>query len=328
MSIRRYSESDFDQVVALWDRCGLNQPHNDPARDIAMVRDARHAALFVMPHGERLIGTVMVGHDAHRGWLYRLAVAPEHRGLGHGRALVGHAERWLALQGLRKVQLMIRDGDAGARDFYLRVGYGAEPRMVMSKWLDPARRRAETGRLPVVISYLEMTSPPARAPTPIPPGKLALLRAENPPVEFYRYLYNTVGEPWFWTDRRKLDDAAIRAIVGDPKVEIYVLYVGGVPGGYSEIDRRAALEVAIAYFGLMPQFIGRGLGSFLMNWTVDTAWLTRPRRVIVNTCTLDHPKALALYQRAGFVAYRQESLEIDDPRRAGLIPPHVEPRLS
>ena len=130
----------FAEVVALWDRCDHNRPHNDPARDIAMVAEAPNAELFLAFEGRRLIGTIMTGHDAHRGWLYRLAVAPEHRGRGHGRALVGHAERWLAEQGLRKVQLTIRDGNAAARDFYVHIGYGTERRMVMSRWLDPAQR--------------------------------------------------------------------------------------------------------------------------------------------------------------------------------------------
>ena len=100
-----------------------------------------------------------------------------------------------------------------------------------------------------------------------------------------------------------------------------------MPAGYAELDRRPAPDIAIAYFGLVPQFIDRGLGTFLMNWTVDTAWRHRPRRLTVNTCTLDHPNALALYQRAGFIPDRQEAIQIDDPRLAGLIPPHLEPRL-
>jgi len=155
---------------------------------------------------------------------------------------------------------------------------------------------------------------------------LALLRAENPPVAFYRYLYDNVGEPWFWIDRRKLDDEALAAILADPLVELYVLYVGGVPAGYVELDRRPEPDINLAYFGLMPELTGRGLGPWLLNWAVDAAWQHRPRRLTVDTCTLDHPKALAVYQRAGFVPYRQERKTIDDPRRIGLIRPQFEPR--
>jgi GNAT superfamily N-acetyltransferase len=136
-----------------------------------------------------------------------------------------------------------------------------------------------------------------------------------------------VGEPWFWYARRRMDDASLAAQVQDPKVEIYVLYVNGEPAGYVELDRRSEPDIEIAYFGIFPQFVGRGFGPYLMNWAVDQAWQYGPQRLTVNTCTLDHPKALRTYQRVGFVVYKQERQLIDDPRLAGLIPAHLEPRL-
>ena len=326
VNIRRYRDADFAAVVALWDACGLTVPYNDPARDIPFLRDSPNAQLFVADEDGRLVGTIMLGHDGHRGWLYRLAVASDCRGRGFGRALVGEAERWLAARGVAQVNLMIRGGNAAVRDVYARLGYAVEPRIVMSRWLDESRRPADDGGIDVVIAYLEMTAPPTRPTVPAPPAKLALLRAENPPVAFYRYLYDNVGEPWFWIDRRKLDDAALAAILADPLVELYVLYVGGVPAGYVELDRRTEPDINLAYCGLIPEFTGRGLGPWLLNWAVDAAWRHRPRRLTVDTCTLDHPKALAVYQRAGFVPYRQERKTIDDPRRTGLIRPHFEPR--
>jgi len=175
---------------------------------------------------------------------------------------------------------------------------------------------------------MEMTAPPTRPPLAPPPAKLALLRVDNPPVAYYRYLYDGVGEPWFWIDRRRLDDGTLAAIIQDPKVELYVLHVGGVPAGMVELDRRPAPDINIAYFGLMPGFIGRGLGPYLLGWAVDTAWRYQPRRLTVDSCTLDHPKALSLYQRAGFVPYEQEHKVIDDPRLFGLIPWHRQPRRA
>lgn len=326
MTIRPYEAQDFGALVALWQACGLNHPHNDPARDLPLMAGSANATLPVLVEDGQIVGSIFAGHDAHRGWLYRLAVAPDRRRRGHGRRLVRHAERWLAEQDIRKAQLMIRETNAAVRDFYLRLGYRVEDRIVMSRWIEPGAEAANP-RIPVVITYLRMTEPPTRPPTPPPPGKLALLRADRPPVAFYRYLYNGVGEPWFWIDRRRLDDAALAKIVHDPRVDIYVLYVGGVPAGYAELDRRREEEITLAYFGLMPDFLGRGLGSFLLDWAVDTAWQHRPRRLLVDTCTLDHPRALAVYQRAGFAPYRQERKEIDDPRLAGLIPAHLEPRL-
>ena len=80
MKIVPYAESAFSEVVALWDACGLSVPYNDPAQDIALVQASANAALFLGYRGDRLIGTIMVGHDGHRGWLYRLAIAPEFAG--------------------------------------------------------------------------------------------------------------------------------------------------------------------------------------------------------------------------------------------------------
>jgi len=92
-----------------------------------------------------------------------------------------------------------------------------------------------------------------------------------------------------------------------------------VPAGYAELDRRQPLEVELAYFGLMPEFIGRGLGGFMLNWTVHRAWSSEPRRVWLHTCTLDHPQALAVYQKAGFEIYQREQKFEDDPRALGLM---------
>jgi GNAT superfamily N-acetyltransferase len=111
-----------------------------------------------------------------------------------------------------------------------------------------------------------------------------------------------------------MDNKTLRAIIHDPAVSIHVLYFDGVPAGYVELDSRVDREIELAYFGLLPEFIGRGLGSWLLNWALDTAWNREPSRIWVNTCNLDHPKALPCYQRAGFEPYRQEFIRIRDPR--------------
>src|SRR5262245_28614149 len=98
MKIDPYDGREFDAVVALWDACGLNVPYNDPARDIARLDQAENAQLFIAREDDKLVGSIIIGHDGHRGWIYRLAVAPEYRGRGHARALVRHAEQWLKQQ--------------------------------------------------------------------------------------------------------------------------------------------------------------------------------------------------------------------------------------
>ncbi|MFQ6023578.1 MAG: GNAT family N-acetyltransferase [Acidiferrobacterales bacterium] len=170
------------------------------------------------------------------------------------------------------------------------------------------------GKLKVVTTYLEMRQPPARPLASPPTAGVTVIQATHPTVSFYRYLYDTVGEQWLWYERRKMSDEALRAVIHDPKVELYVLYVRGVPAGYAELDRRTEDDVEVAYFGLMPEFIGRGLGPYLLERAVVQAWCQQPKRVWVHTCNLDHPKALEVYQRMGFVAYKQETIFIDDPR--------------
>lgn len=182
------------------------------------------------------------------------------------------------------------------------------------------RARKTARKIECVITTLEMTEPPSAPPAPLPlVSKLALMRAERPSVPFYRFLYNTVGADWLWYERRLMDDVALSAVIHDAGVEVYVLYIGGVPAGYGEIDRRREPEIEIAYLGLTPEFIGRGLGRYLMRWIVDQVWTYGPERVWAHTCNLDHPRALNMYQRSGFVPVGQERVLIDDPRLSGAF---------
>ena len=205
--------------------------------------------------------------------------------------------------------------------------------------LDPAGPSpAGKGRLNVIVTFMEMAAPPT-APKPAKPaGDVRIMRAGNPTVAFYRFLYNTVGEPWLWHERRRTPDADLLAAIADPRVELQVLYVDGTPAGYVEIDRRAAKNgaepgaVDLGYFGLMPEYIGRGLGLWLLREGVDMAWsggdgAQKTTKLTVNTCTFDHPSALGLYQSFGFKPVRHVSHNIADPRVHGWLPrrcaPHV-----
>lgn len=190
-------------------------------------------------------------------------------------------------------------------------------------------RDAPPGKLRVVVTYLELTGGVlgAQVARRTPAEKIALLRAERPPLSFYRYLYAAVGEPWLWYERRRLSDPELAAVIHDPAVEIYVLYKSGVPAGFAEIDRRSGRTVELQYLGLVPDFIGSGLGSRLLGWALDAAFAGGAHRITVNTCSFDHPKALATYQRAGFVPVGQEVRIIDDPRKTGLLPPGAAPHV-
>jgi len=156
----------------------------------------------------------------------------------------------------------------------------------------------------VTTTYLQMLARPARE-VAVPRNGLVVLFAERPTIDYYRFLYDIVGRHWQWIDRKKLSDAELSAIIHDPLVEVNVLFVDGVPAGYVELDRRVPGQIELAYFGLAPEFIGQGLGKYLLGWAVEKAWSFGPERVWVHTCTLDHPAALGHYEKAGFVIYKE-----------------------
>lgn len=162
-----------------------------------------------------------------------------------------------------------------------------------------------------VVTHLEMLSDPQLA-CPVPAGKVALMRVETPPVHFYRYLYHTVGQAYVWVHRKRLSDAALVEIIHNPDVEIYVLYKRGAPAGFAELDFRQMPQVELSFLGIMPEFIGQGLGRFLLTEMIGTVWRRDPVRLIVQTCTLDHPRALPLYQRAGFRPYARVDAELEE----------------
>jgi GNAT superfamily N-acetyltransferase len=178
------------------------------------------------------------------------------------------------------------------------------------------------------ITYLEMLERPAGRRMPAPLGKLALMRAEACTVSFYRYLYDTVGEPWLWFERRIIEDDAVAAQIHRPTIEIFVLYVRGVPAGFFELDTAAPRETKLCYFGLVPDFIGRRLGPYLLQAAIDRAWSRPIDRFWLHTSTFDHPKALRVYQQAGFVVYARRTVLFDDPRERGILPPTLGHRLS
>jgi GNAT superfamily N-acetyltransferase len=170
------------------------------------------------------------------------------------------------------------------------------------------------------ITYLEMLERPAARRVPAPLDKLALMHSESCTVSFYRYLYDTVGEPWLWFERRIIDDSALAEQIHQPTIEIFVLYVRGVPAGFFEIDTAAPRETKLCYFGLIPDFIGRRLGPYLLQAAIDRAWSRPIDRFWLHTSTFDHPKALRVYQQAGFVVYARRQVFFEDPRERGILP--------
>ena len=199
-------------------------------------------ALFVAHRDGALVGTIMAGSDGHRGWLHYVAVTPAQRRHGVARALVAHAERWLATRGVSKINLQIRGDNLAVQAFYERVGYRVEDRVSLGKRIRPPGRsapppvaRGEPGALEFVVTHLEMDRPPATPPTRAPALKLAVLRAETITLPFYRYLYAEIGRDWVWWMQRPqtTSDEALAAVLRDAAVDVFVLYASGEPGGMS-----------------------------------------------------------------------------------------------
>ena len=136
MNIRSALAQDKAAVVSLWQVCGLTTPQNDPVKDFAFAR-ARPASDILVAEAGGIVGSVMVGHDGHRGWLYYVAVAQAHRRKGVGRQLVEAAEAWLKERGVPKAHLMVRETNHQVAAFYERIGYEPMPRINMQKWLKP-----------------------------------------------------------------------------------------------------------------------------------------------------------------------------------------------
>lgn len=127
---------DASAVVSLWRACGLVVDYNPPMADFLRAVEQPSSTVLLAYEGDELVGSVMVGDDGHRAWIYYLATDPAHQRSGIGQRLVAAAEAWAAARGARKIQLMIRPSNHPVKDFYLATGYSETPRLVMAKWLD------------------------------------------------------------------------------------------------------------------------------------------------------------------------------------------------
>jgi GNAT superfamily N-acetyltransferase len=156
-----------------------------------------------------------------------------------------------------------------------------------------------------------MRAPEELSPAGPPDARAHITRVEDCPPSFFRYLYAAVGGPYHWIDRLPWTDDDIRRYLATPGVSLWVLYSGGAPAGYYELKRHEDGSVEIAYFGLLQEFIGRGLGKYLLTEAVREAWSTGARRVWLHTCTLDGEAALPNYKARGFKPFKEEVYEVD-----------------
>jgi GNAT superfamily N-acetyltransferase len=165
----------------------------------------------------------------------------------------------------------------------------------------------------VTTWHLEMTDPGALRSKQANVDGLELKRVRQPCPEFNRFFYTAVGGDWYWIDKLGWTYEQWRRWADRPELETWVAYVHGTPAGYFELEAQPGGNVEIAYFGLMPRFIGRGLGGWLLTAAIERAWKMGPARVWVHTCSFDHPGALANYQARGMKLFKEETQEEELP---------------
>ena len=181
------------------------------------------------------------------------------------------------------------------------------------------------GKIAAVVTYLALQTRPER---PAAASGSWTLERIGPDVERYLHLYRAVGEPWLWFSRLALARRALQAILGDPEVDAFAVRGGGGADiGLVELDWREPDACELAFLGVVPDAIGTGAGHFALSNAIDRAFARPIARLHVHTCTLDHPRALAFYRRAGFVPYRQAIEVADDPRLLGLLPREAAPQV-
>jgi GNAT superfamily N-acetyltransferase len=156
-------------------------------------------------------------------------------------------------------------------------------------------------------TYLQMKRPDDLEPSLTEDASARIMRLRRCPASFYRYLYSEVGRRHHWVDRLAWSDAQIDAHLAQPTISLWVLYYDGAPAGYCELAAHADESVEIAYFGLLPEFIGRGLGKHFLTVMVQEAWAAGANRVWLHTSSLDAAAAMPNYRRRGFVPFKEET---------------------
>jgi GNAT superfamily N-acetyltransferase len=190
-------------------------------------------------------------------------------------------------------------------------------------------------RVEVTTWSLEMTAASELRPSTRPDSEVELRRAGVPSPELGRFLYTAVGGNWYWIDRLPWTYEEWLARLSHPRVETWVMYEKGTPAAYFELDGSVDPMVEIAFLGVLPGFMKRGLGGWLLTEAIRRAWEMGPRRVWVHTCSLDAPHALANYRARGMRVFdeRTESLDLPDTPPgswpgAGVHGPHTEALLK
>ena len=172
-------------------------------------------------------------------------------------------------------------------------------------------------KIAIHVWHLEMTDNPGSSGS----GEVSreekydLRQSHVPLPELNRFLYAAVGAPWTWYMRLQWSWQEWFDFLAKDSVQTWVAYIDATPIGYFELEAQANGAVEIAYFGLLPEFVGKGYGGGLLEDAIDKAWQMASARIWLHTCTLDHPNALPNYLRRGFRVFKEEDFEDEVPTR-------------
>ncbi|TRD14639.1 GNAT family N-acetyltransferase [Palleronia caenipelagi] len=188
--------------------------------------------------------------------------------------------------------------------------------------LTPGFHDVPADHLAAVVTFLSCPVP--MGPVPQPKG-ISLKRVWDPDTTDYLALFREVGRDWLWTGRLLWSEDALAAHLALPEVELYYSLRDGSVIGMAELDRRDNARPTLAYFGLIPGEPGRGVGRWVMSEVQRIFFEGGARQVLVNTCTLDHPRALGFYKSCGFIPLRRAVEIYPDPRASGLLDAEAAP---
>ncbi len=158
----------------------------------------------------------------------------------------------------------------------------------------------------VTRTYLEMRGPSELRPARLDDPLIKIEQQHNCSVDLFRLLYVEVGRNYHWIDRLPWTDEDIRSYLAQPEISVWLMTYDNEKAGYFELRKCEDGSTEVAYFGLLPEFIGRGLGKHLLTCAVEQAWADGANRVWLHTCTLDDRAALPNYLRRGFQPFKTE----------------------
>jgi len=179
----------------------------------------------------------------------------------------------------------------------------------------------------VTITYLELLPADPIHVRDIKPEGVELRRTDTVQPELNRFLYTAVGGEWYWVDRLSWSYADWQNLLRQEGYETWVLLKDGSVAGYFELEKKPGGEYDIAYFGLLPQYLGRGLGGYLLSQAIRRCRDLGAVRITVNTCTLDHPGALRNYIARGFRPVRTVTVQKELPDRPIGPWPGADPQM-